>query len=67
MVSPDSPGPRRQERGPEYERALVELREVLELPIVGYPHREQELVELRRLISKYVDEARGFLAELDHR
>ncbi|MEV5751712.1 hypothetical protein AB0L00_28160 [Actinoallomurus sp. NPDC052308] len=66
-MSPDTPGPRQHERGPEYERALVELREVLELPIVGDPRREQEFAELRRLISKYVDEARGFLADLDDR
>jgi hypothetical protein len=65
MVSPDAPGPRQHERGPEYERALV--REVLELPIVGHARREQELAELRRLISKYVGEARGFLADLDDR
>ncbi|GAA4635893.1 hypothetical protein GCM10023196_083380 [Actinoallomurus vinaceus] len=51
----------------EYERELAELRKALELPIVGHPRREAELAELRRLIDKYVDDARRMLAETDGR
>lgn len=62
-MSADRPGRPPADRGPGYDRALTELREALELPIVGYPRREQELAELRRLIGVYVEEARQMLAE----
>jgi hypothetical protein len=51
----------------EYERELAELRKALELPVVGHPRREAELTELRRLIEKYVEDARRMLEEADDR
>jgi hypothetical protein len=35
--------------------------ELREMEIVGFPKRDTELRELRRLIEKYPDEARGIL------
>ncbi|MEV0402992.1 hypothetical protein [Actinoallomurus sp. NPDC050550] len=48
----------------EYERELAELRKALELPIVGHPRRDAELAELRRLVGKYVDDARRLVGEV---
>jgi hypothetical protein len=48
----------------DYARELMALRQVLEeSPVVGHPRREAELAELRRLITRYPDEARDMLHE----
>jgi hypothetical protein len=46
----------------DYARELVELRRVLdESPVVGHPRRDAELAELRRLVTRYPEEARHIL------
>lgn len=47
-----------------YEQELKEFRDALKRPIVGFPSREQELAELRRLIERYPEDARTILAQL---
>jgi hypothetical protein len=66
-VSTDRPGRPTSDRGPKYARALTEYREALELPTVGTMRRAAELEELGRLIDRYTEEARNYLAELDRR
>ena len=69
-----SPGPHDADSGAstgpasDYERELNELRRVLdESPVVGYPRRDAELAELRRLIERYPAEARAILREGEDR
>lgn len=48
----------------DYARELSALRRVLEeSSVVGHPRRDAELSELRRLITRYPDEARDMLHE----
>ena len=57
-------GPGRR-RG-DYARELSELRRVLEeSAVVGHPRRDAEIAELRRLITRYPEEARDILQTSD--
>lgn len=67
MSGVDRPGPPESTQGRGYEHELLGLRAALELPIVGQPRRNAELEELGRLIDRYLDEARAYIAELDGR
>ena len=50
-----------------YERELAATREVLARPIDSMPSTELELAELKRLIVRYPEQARQFVAELPPR
>jgi hypothetical protein len=57
-----APDPAECARVGDYARELVELRRVLdESPVVGHPRRDAELAELRRLVTRYPEEARHIL------
>jgi hypothetical protein len=50
----------------DYAWELAELRKVLdESPVAGFPRRDAELAELRRLIGRYPAEARAMLRDLE--
>ncbi|MEV5711255.1 hypothetical protein [Actinoallomurus sp. NPDC052274] len=65
MSGTDRPGPPESTRGEEYDQALTGLREVLEQPTAGHLRRGAELAELDRLISRYLDETKQILNEMD--
>jgi hypothetical protein len=45
-----------------FQRSLDNFRDTIrDMEVVGFPKRDTELRELRRLIVKYPDEARGIL------
>lgn len=49
-----------------YEKELTDLRHLLDsTEVVGWPQRDAELIELRRLVNKYTAEARKFINETD--
>lgn len=44
------------------ESQLAELRQMLEVPVIGHPRRGASSAELRRLVEKYVAEMRRNVA-----
>ena len=49
-----------------YEKEHTDLRHLLDsTEVVGWPRRDAELIELRRLVNKYTAEARRFINEAD--
>lgn len=53
------------EGGSEYQRELAAFQEMLDTAeVAGLPRRNFEIIELRRLIERYPNEARAILAEI---